>query len=146
MLPEAPTQESESPTNGTKRRASSASSSTSKRPRLEHTNEGPRPERTIPSRRGKVDADERKRGRRLFGGLLGALSQNPVSLNQKRRTDIDRKHAEKLKAQAEDEGELKRLRLEKLNAARRAEKKIWDRQAVSFLELGSYMNCFADGM
>lgn len=131
ILPDAPFEESKSPNPGFKRRASSASNSNSKRPRLEHADEAPRAEIAIPSRRGTVDADERKRGRRLFGGLLGALSRDPISSKQKRRTDIDRKQAEKLKAHVEEQEKSKRLGREKLDTSKRAERKIWDRQAVS---------------
>ncbi|KMU85858.1 hypothetical protein CIHG_03387 [Coccidioides immitis H538.4] len=46
--------------------------------------------------------EERKRGQRLFGALLGTLSQSSLTATQKRRADIERKQQAKLKQQDED--------------------------------------------
>jgi hypothetical protein len=38
--------------------------------------------------------EDRKRGQRLFGGLLGTLSQSSSSAAQRRRADIEKKQQE----------------------------------------------------
>src|SRR5436189_174697 len=43
------------------------------------------------NRRESGAAEERKRGQRLFGALLGTLSQSSSSAAQKRRADIEKK-------------------------------------------------------
>lgn len=74
--------------------------------------------------------EERKRGQRLFGGLLGTLSQSSTTTAQRRRADIEKKQQAKLKDQdAEYDGNKKRG-YEDLMAARRKEQKIYDRHAV----------------
>ncbi|KAJ3532907.1 hypothetical protein NM208_g8223 [Fusarium decemcellulare] len=78
----------------------------------EATNERPR-RVSSPSRRGShsnstnVDADrrrlatqeEKKRGKRLFGGLLSTLSQTTGSTQQKRRLEIERRQQDRLQKQ-----------------------------------------------
>ncbi|KAL8957646.1 MAG: hypothetical protein Q9183_006001, partial [Haloplaca sp. 2 TL-2023] len=81
-------------------------------------------------RRKNGQLEERKRGQRLFGALLGTLSQSSSSTAQKRRTDIERKQAAKLKAQSDEQDEQKKQRLEKIMAARRKEQKKYDKQSV----------------
>lgn len=75
--------------------------------------------------------EERKRGQRLFGALLGTLSQSSSSTAQKRRTDIERKQQDKLREQAEELDEQKKQRLESLLVVRRNEQKKYDKQSVS---------------
>ena len=74
--------------------------------------------------------EERKRGQRLFGALLGTLSQSSSSTAQKRRTDIERKQQAKLKQQAEEQDEKKKQKLEALLAVRRREQRKFDKQSV----------------
>lgn len=74
--------------------------------------------------------EERKRGQRLFGALLGTLSQSSSSTAQKRRTDIEKKQQAKLRSQAEEREEQKEQRLESLRAVRRKEQKKYDKQSV----------------
>lgn len=82
-------------------------------------------------RRTSGQAEERKRGQRLFGALLGTLSQNSATTAQKRRADIEKKQQAKLKLQAEEYDEKKKRELEKLMNLRRKEQKKWDEQSVS---------------
>ena len=132
-----------SPANGTKRRHSSVSEQGGKRPRLstEESNGYRResmasstaPERKIERRRSgqtEVNAVERKRGQRLFGAMLGALSQRSPTTAQKRRADIEKKQQDKLKQQAEEFNQMKRERREKLLAMRREEQKKFDEESV----------------
>ena len=130
MLPEPIDEAGASPTQTHKRRASSTSSSASKRRRLDPNDPLPTETKASSTRRDAVDVDERKRGKRLFGGLLGTLSQKSSSTAQKRRVDIERKQREKLRAQKEEDEEVKRSRQEEIDAARRTKQKIWDAESV----------------
>ena len=76
--------------------------------------------------------EERKRGQRLFGALLGTLSQSSSSTAQKRRTDIERKQQAKLKSQADELDEKKRQRLDAIWEVRRREQIKYDRQSVRY--------------
>ena len=81
-------------------------------------------------RRKSGQLEERKRGQRLFGALLGTLSQSSSSTAQKRRTDIEKKQQTKLKLQTEEENEKKKAKLDALMEVRRREQKKYDRQSV----------------
>ncbi|KAJ5811467.1 hypothetical protein N7474_007768 [Penicillium riverlandense] len=89
----------------------------------------PPPERK-PSRQGAGRDEERKRGQRLFGGLLGTLSQSSTSAAQRRRADIEKKQQEKLKSQAEEYGELKKQKREQRDAIRKKEHPLYEREAM----------------
>ncbi|KAI4144778.1 MAG: hypothetical protein L6R39_004036 [Caloplaca ligustica] len=122
-----------------KRRMSSFSDEKSKRAKLGNeaspTNkEAPQPPTTpdrVQDRRRSGQLEERKRGQRLFGALLGTLSQSSSSTAQKRRTEIERKQQAKLRLQAEEQDEQKKQRRESLMAVRRKEQTKYDRQSVS---------------
>ena len=136
-------EEEKSPTLPQKRRQSTASVTDTKRPRLDdHDDHASKKEdrstftqdadvRGRPSR----EIDERKRGKRLFGALLGTLSQNSSSTAQKRRTDIEKKQREKLKLQAEEDDEKKKQRLQNLVEERKREQEIYDKQTVGLLRI-----------
>lgn len=83
-------------------------------------------------RRRSGQMEERKRGQRLFGALLSTLSQSSSSTAQKRRTDIEKRQQAKLKLQAEEYDEEKKLRLEALMEVRRREQKKYNKQSVRF--------------
>ncbi|CEL08800.1 hypothetical protein ASPCAL11945 [Aspergillus calidoustus] len=74
--------------------------------------------------------EERKRGQRLFGSLLGTLSQSSTSAAQRRRADIERKQQDKLKLQDEEYGELKKKRREERLAVRRKEQKLYEKEMM----------------
>ena len=78
-------------------------------------------------------AEERKRGQRLFGGLLGALSQSSATSAQKRRADIEQRQQAKLKLQDEQHSETKRRKKEELVDERRRQQKELERASVCFL-------------
>ncbi|KAL8775330.1 MAG: hypothetical protein Q9209_000337 [Squamulea sp. 1 TL-2023] len=131
-------EQSTKPLGSAKRRNSSFSEEGSKRPRLaEETSldqiEAP-PTSTGPARlsdrRKSGQLEERKRGQRLFGALLGTLSQSSSSTANKRRTDIEKKQQAKLRLQAEEHEEQKKQRLESLMAVRRKEQKKYDKQSM----------------
>lgn len=143
IVPEAiePTPGAQSPGHGAslKRRQSSTSENDSKRPRLSRdgSTESPAPAKVEDERRearrksGQVE--ERKRGQRLFGALLGTLSQGSSSSAAKRRADIEKRQQAKLKQQAEEDSQRQQERLEELKAARRRQQVSFDGQAVSTL-------------
>ncbi len=85
---------------------------------------------TRSDRRKSGQAEERRRGQRLFGALLGTLSQSSSTLAQKRRVDIEKKQQAKLKLQAEEFDQKRKQRLDELLAVRRREQKKFDEQSV----------------
>ncbi|KAK2794906.1 hypothetical protein FQN50_009830 [Emmonsiellopsis sp. PD_5] len=82
------------------------------------------------SRRKSGVTEERKRGQRLFGALLGTLSQSSSTAAQKRRADIEKKQQAKLKMQDQEYNELTRKKHEDLLAMRREEQRIYDKQSM----------------
>ncbi len=127
------------PSPGLKRRPSSPSESEQKRRRLsggstelgkdeERISIDAQPRERTRRRLGKDE--EKKRGQRLFGALLGTLSQNSPTTAQKRRADIERKQQTKLKQQAQEYDARKKEDLEKLLSVRRREQKKFDEQSV----------------
>ncbi|KAL9135581.1 MAG: hypothetical protein Q9175_003230 [Cornicularia normoerica] len=140
ILPES--EQPPSPPATLKRRQSSFSDDRSKKPRLDRNNtNGSRPETVTPQqsvtqdsrpseRRRSGQMEERKRGQRLFGALLGTLSQSSSSTAQKRRTDIEKKQQAKLKLQAEEQDEKKKQKLEALLVVRRREQRKFDKQSM----------------
>lgn len=134
----------QSPEISTKRRQSSVSEHETKRRRLssegeispnarrqQHSPQSSAPDRPAerrPNRQGREE--DRKRGQRLFGGLLGTLSQSSTSAAQKRRADIEKRQQDKLKSQADEYDELKKRRRERRDVIRRKEKPFYEREAV----------------
>lgn len=134
----------QSPELPAKRRKSSVTEHEPKRRRLSTQDEGspqsqprrlsspaPEPEQPTdkrPAHRGRED--ERKRGQRLFGGLLGTLSQSSTSAAQKRRADIEKRQQDKLKSQDDEYDGLKKRRKERRDAIRRKEMPFYEREAV----------------
>ncbi|OAX84298.1 hypothetical protein ACJ72_01340 [Emergomyces africanus] len=142
-------EQEESPDGTLKRRQSLADDNESKRRRLsaDHThpeskeNETSSPTTAAPttvssateqkdSRRRSSVVEERKRGQRLFGALLGTLSQSSSTAAQKRRADIEKKQQAKLRIQEEEYNELIRRKQEDLLAVRRKEQRTYDAQSM----------------
>ncbi|KAF2498046.1 putative nuclear protein SDK3 [Lophium mytilinum] len=127
-----------SPSNGFKRRQSSFSEQDGKRRRLSPEDDYQSRRESIADRgpdarksgQGNVDAVERKRGQRLFGAMLGALSQSSTSTSQRRRADIEKKQAAKLKLQEKEFDQKKQERLDRLVAMRRKEQKRFDEESM----------------
>ncbi|KPI39390.1 uncharacterized protein AB675_5248 [Cyphellophora attinorum] len=148
-----PTEPAASPSR--KRRPSSQSSTTEspKRPRLDtvHTHgsassishASPPPSTTSamspPLRRHPLRAasntEEKKRGQRLFGGLLSTLSQKSPAFTtkptvHKRRDEIEQRQRDRLKRDDEERVEERRLKREELERVRRVEQKRWERESL----------------
>lgn len=92
-------------------------------------------------RRGGRRDEERKRGQRLFGALLGTLSQSSNSTAQKRRADIERRQQDKLKLQDEEYDELKKKRREERLVIRKKEQKLYEEEAVGFFFFFPHWRC-----
>jgi pinin/SDK/memA/ protein conserved region len=132
---------SKQPSPSLKWRQSSLDSESSKRPRLDtrisqQSNDDSSPTSVMsPPRRkssaiGSGAAEERKRGQRLFGALLGTLSQTSAKPAHRRRDEIEKRQQDKLRQKDEELADEKRRKREELDAARRKEQKVWDRQGV----------------
>ncbi|KAI5282478.1 hypothetical protein KEM54_002714 [Ascosphaera aggregata] len=75
-------------------------------------------------------AEERKRGQRLFGALLGTLSQTPSSASQRRRAEAEKKQAARLRMKEGELDENALARREEIIAQRRREQVVFNRQAM----------------
>lgn len=101
-----------------KRRNSSITEDSAKRPRLDDDQKSPphkKPAR--PTQR------ERGRERRLFGAVLGALSQNPTTAGQKRRAEIEKKQQERRQSENEESLQRKAERIARRREQREREQK-----------------------
>ena len=112
---------------------------------MEASPDGP-PEERRRSRQISGQAEERKRGQRLFGGLLSALSQSSRSkpgaaARERRKAEIEQKQADKLKLRDEEYSEEKKKKLDELTRVRKREQWVWDEQAVNFTRPG-LLECF----
>lgn len=74
--------------------------------------------------------EEKKRGKRLFGGLLSTLSQTTANSHQRKRQEIERRQQEKAHLQRAHDDKLREKKLTKLRAVRRAEQIKFDEQVV----------------
>jgi hypothetical protein len=118
--------------NANKRRQASISEQTAKRPRLDDdTANGRRNSNTeanpaVPVRR------ERGRERRLFGAVLGALSQAPsTTAAQKRRSEIEKRQLAQRKQESEESEQRKAERIARRKVQRWKEQKRFEEQSVS---------------
>ncbi|KAJ4983215.1 peroxin 26 [Stagonosporopsis vannaccii] len=124
VLPEADSPPA-SPATTLKRRQSSVTSVTSesaKRPRVADDADGTA---AAPHRR------ERGRERRLFGAVLGALSQNPTTAGQKRRSEIEKRQFAQRRQEDEESEQRKAERAARRRVQRVKETRRFERQAMS---------------
>ncbi|KAH7037907.1 pinin/SDK/memA/ protein conserved region-domain-containing protein [Microdochium trichocladiopsis] len=87
------------------------------------------PDRARPSREESLQ-EEKKRGKRLFGGILGTLSRSAPSTHQKRRQDIERRQQERAHQQRADDDKLRGENLAKLKKIRQVEQIKFDEQVM----------------
>lgn len=97
------------------------------RPRRESATEQQQPR---DSRRKSSAVNEKDRSRRLFGGLLGPLSQKDDSRTTKRRQEIESRRKAELQRQDDEHVEDKQRRLEQLAEKRRRVKKEMQAETV----------------
>ncbi|KAM0436807.1 hypothetical protein ACHAPT_002519 [Fusarium lateritium] len=81
-------------------------------------------------RRKLATQEERKRGKRLFGGLLSTLSQTTGSSQQKRRLEIERRQQERLQKQKLEDDRVRNENRARLTGIRMAEQIVFDEQVV----------------
>ena len=86
----------------------------------------------IRDRRQSDAQEERKRGKRLFGGLLNTLSQSASNTQQKKRLEIEKRQQEKARLQKAEDESRRAERLQKLKEVRIREQVKFDEQSVSF--------------
>lgn len=90
------------------------------------------PDKERNRRRPEVNRDEeKKRGKRLFGGLLSTLSQTTTNSQQKRRQEIEKRQQEKATKQKIEDDKRRTERLAKLDRIRKIEQVRFDEQVVS---------------
>ncbi|KAM0716343.1 hypothetical protein Q7P37_007788 [Cladosporium fusiforme] len=82
------------------------------------------------ARRKSSAISEKDRSRRLFGGLLGSLSQKGDSRTTKRRQEIESRKKAELQQQDDQNLEDKQKRLEQLSEKRRRVKKRMDEETM----------------
>lgn len=125
-----------------KRRQSPTADSVSKRPRLSSDGDAGSPsalrESPQPTSNSKNDSrdrgrdstqdrrktsvqEEKKRGQRLFGGLLSTLSQSTPNGHQKRRQEVEKRQQERARQQKAAEEKRQKEILANLKTVRRAE-------------------------
>ncbi|KAJ3580018.1 hypothetical protein NPX13_g541 [Xylaria arbuscula] len=83
-----------------------------------------------PDRREIARQEEKKRGRRLLGGLMNTLSQAGAGSQHKKRQDIERRQQAKSTQQRAEEDRLRTQKLSKLAAVRKVEQLKFDEQVV----------------
>jgi len=103
-------------------RSSRSPSLRRRRPSSSHENRRPSysREEQQPIRRPSATLEDKKRGKRLFGGLLSTLSQSNANSQQKRRQEIEKRQQERLhqqKAEDDQKREEKRARLHRIRMA-----------------------------
>jgi hypothetical protein len=91
-----------------------------------------KPKDNTQDRRKSSVQEEKKRGQRLFGGLLSTLSQSTPNGQQKRRLEIEKRQAERAKQQKLDDETRKAEKLAKLNEIRKTEQIKFDEESVSW--------------
>lgn len=85
-----------------------------------------------PARRPSATAEDKKRGKRLFGGLLSTLSQTNTNSQQKRRQEIEKRQYERIQKQKAEDDQKREDKLARLNYIRMAEQMDFERKVVSF--------------
>ena len=123
-----------SPSNTLKRRQSSVTEDSVKRARTNGDDAADESKPAAPKRR------ERGRERRLFGAVLGALSQNPTTAGQKRRSEIEKRQQAQRRQENEEGEQRKAERMARRKVQRWKEQKRFEGQAVcryGLVDLGS---------
>ncbi|KAJ3485275.1 hypothetical protein NLG97_g6846 [Lecanicillium saksenae] len=93
--------------------------------------------------------EDKKRGRRLFGGLLNTLNQGPSNSQQKRRQEIEKRQQERIQKQDAEDGQRRAERLAELRTVRIREQIIFDEEVmrnrhIKKLSLARYLQTKAE--
>ncbi|KAF5711951.1 peroxin 26 [Fusarium mundagurra] len=94
-----------------------------------HNSYGDSPDIEI-DRRKNATQEEKRRGKRLFGGLLSTLSQTSSSVQQKRRLEIERRQQDRLQKQNIEEDRLRQEKRLRLTEIRRGEQLTFDEEVM----------------
>ncbi|KAI0180910.1 hypothetical protein GGR52DRAFT_567168 [Hypoxylon sp. FL1284] len=81
-------------------------------------------------RRATALQEEKKRGKRLFGGLLSTLSQTTSNSQLKRRQEVERRQQAKAHQQKAEDDKHREEKLAKLKAVRQVEQLKFDEQVM----------------
>ncbi|KAF7545636.1 hypothetical protein G7Z17_g9023 [Cylindrodendrum hubeiense] len=81
-------------------------------------------------RRKSATQEEKKRGKRLFGGLLSTLSQKTGNTQQKRRLEIERRQQERQQKQRVEDEKERSEKLSRLTGIRRSEQVVFDEEVM----------------
>ncbi|KAF5533341.1 peroxin 26 [Fusarium napiforme] len=95
-----------------------------------HNSYGDSPDIDI-DRRKNATQEEKRRGKRLFGGLLSTLSQTSGSVQQKRRLEIERRQQDRLQKQNIEEDRLREEKLLRLTEIRRGQQLTFDEEVIA---------------
>ena len=125
---------SASPPNPNKRRQSSATEDSAKRPRFDGDASATRQGSALDSKPAAPPRRERGRERRLFGAALGALSQNSATAGQKRRLEIEKRQLAQRKLEDEESEQRKAERKARRRTQRWREQKAFETRAVRLLD------------
>ncbi len=85
-----------------------------------------------PDRHKGILQEERKRGQRLFGGLMSTLSQTDSNSQHKRRLEIERRQQERAQQQKIEDDKRRAEKLARLTEIRKVEQIKFDEKAVGF--------------
>lgn len=92
--------------------------------------QGPGPGTGADRGRKSISEQEKKRGQRLFGGLLSTLSQKPANSQQKKRLEIERRQQERAQQRRAEDDKRRVEKLARLNHARKIEQVKFDEQVM----------------
>lgn len=96
-------------------------------------------------RRAPLSKDEeKKRGKRLFGGLLSTLSQTNASSQHKRRREIEQRQHERAQKQRAEDDKRRTEKLARITEARWREQIKLDEKAVCWAPLSREPGAAAD--
>lgn len=80
--------------------------------------------------RNSFSQEDKKRGKRLFGGLLSTLSQTTSNSQQKRRQEVEKRQQERAAKQRVEDDKRRSEKLAKLDKIRKIEQVRFDEQVV----------------
>ena len=86
--------------------------------------------RSLEEARARVSQEEKRRGMRLFGGLLGTLSQRPTNSHQQKRLEIEKRQQERLRQQRLVEQRVLEEKKAKLEEERMKNSIKWEERVV----------------
>jgi hypothetical protein len=119
-----------SPVNAQKRRQELISEDNAKRPRLSEGATSNDRRNSTNDKKPVTVRREKGRERRLFGAVLGALSQNPATTAQKRRSEIEKRQQAQRKHDDHEGEQRKAERAAKRKEQRWKEQKYFERESV----------------